>query len=401
MLIAFTSVPGFVTLVWRGMPTVWRGRHRRICCGLSCMPAVSPGRKTLEAMARWTPATLTAWRFGRWRKAASWPVPLLVRWLAPELVATWPAPANGLLSRCGDGRHADQRGPTPPVGQHGRLRQQHPWFLGRRCVLLRAAWDGERVPGGLRRILPPRQTPARSANVWWRARVRAWVPPSWATLVSVGGEAAYGAKAKMDRGKARDQADTTRRWGLVLARARPGKTVEDQSLKHLVPHVPHKSDPGPRVPRAHGRKGRKTLWTSRTRLCLRHVGDVTGGLRKHGRNMGPQPPPILGTNLAALPPSQVVCIAPKRWAIAIMHWERKAGLGLGEPQVRGDPNRREQAVGIAVLASLWVLRGCHHEMVPGNPWSLFQLQHALRLRVMTNQVEHTVKVRMAKTRKAA
>ena len=27
--------------------------------------------------------------------------------------------------------------------------------------------------------------------------------------------------------------------------------------------------------------------------------------------------------------------------------------------------------------------------------------HALRLRVMTNQVEHTVKVKMAKTRKAA
>jgi hypothetical protein len=28
MLIAFTYLPGFVTLVFRGMPTVWRGRHR-------------------------------------------------------------------------------------------------------------------------------------------------------------------------------------------------------------------------------------------------------------------------------------------------------------------------------------------------------------------------------------
>src|SRR3989475_8085780 len=57
--------------------------------------------------------------------------------------------------------------------------------------------------------------------------------------------------------------------------------------------------------------------------------------------------------------------------------------------------------GIAVLAYLFVLRVCHHEIVPGKPWSIFQLQHALRLRVMTNQVEHKVKVRMAKTRKAA
>jgi hypothetical protein len=30
MLIAFTYLPGFVTMVFRGMPTVWRGRHRLI-----------------------------------------------------------------------------------------------------------------------------------------------------------------------------------------------------------------------------------------------------------------------------------------------------------------------------------------------------------------------------------
>ena len=64
MLIAFTYLPGFVTMVLRGMPTVWRGRHRLIFCWLIFMQAVSPGRKTLEEMARWTPATITAWRFG-------------------------------------------------------------------------------------------------------------------------------------------------------------------------------------------------------------------------------------------------------------------------------------------------------------------------------------------------
>jgi hypothetical protein len=85
----------------------------------------------------------------------------------------------------------------------------------------------------------------------------------------------------------------------------------------------------------------------------------------------------------------------------LMHWELKSGLGLGEHQVSGDTNRSEKSVGIAVLAYLLVLRMCHHEIVPGKPWSLFQLQHALRLRVMTNQVEHTVKVKMAKACKAA
>ena len=167
-----------------------------------------------------------------------------------------------------------------------------------------------------------------------------------------------------------------------------------------VTHVPHKYYRCTRVPRAHG-KGRKTFWTYSTCLCLRHVGGVTVVLSKKGRNLGPQHTKILVTNLAALTPSQVVCIYQKRWAIELLNWELKSGLGLGEHQVSGDTNRSEKSVGIAVLAYLFVLRLCYHEIIPGKPWSIFQLQHVLRLRVMTNQVEHKVKVKMAKARKAA
>src|SRR5881397_1570042 len=98
MLIAFTSLPGFVTLVLRGMPTVWRGRHRLIFCWLIFMQAVHPGRKTLEEMARWTPATITAWRFGRLLKAAYWNVHLLVSWLAQDLMATLPRRTASCIS---------------------------------------------------------------------------------------------------------------------------------------------------------------------------------------------------------------------------------------------------------------------------------------------------------------
>jgi len=54
-----------------------------------------------------------------------------------------------------------------------------------------------------------------------------------------------------------------------------------------------------------------------------------------------------------------------------------------------------------VLAYLFLLRACHHKIIPGQSWSIFQLQHALQLRAMTNQVEHNVKVKMAKGHKAA
>jgi len=401
MLIAFTSLPGFVSRVFRGMPTGWRGRHRLIFCWLIFMQAVHPGRKTLEEMARWTPATITAWRFGRLLKAASWNVHIIVSWLAQDLLATLPAPAHGILSLCGDGSHADTRGTKHPVAQQGRISKHHPWFFGLRFVLLMAAWDDYRLPVGFRLMLPKRHAGYRSEHTLFREMVGDFVPPSWAKLVIGGGDAASGSKANMRMVQDRDKADAARRWGLVFAIARTWKTVEEQSLKNLVTHIPHKYDQCTRVPRAPGRTGRTTFWTSSTRLCLRHVGDVTVVLSKKGRNVSPQQTKILGTNLAELTPGHVVCIDQKRWAIELMNWELKSGLGLGEHHVSGDTNRSEQSVGIAVLASLLVLRLCHHEIVPGKPWSIFPLQHALRLRVMTNQVEHQVKVKMAKACKAA
>jgi len=401
MLMAFTYLPGFVTLVFRGMPTVWRGRHRLIFCWLVFMQAAHPGRHTLEEMARWTPASITAWRFGRLLKAAYWNVHLLVSWLAQDLVATLPAPANGILYLFGDGSHADKRGTKNPVAQKGRNRKQQPWFFGLRFVLLMAAWGSYRFPVGFRLILPKCHTGYRSENALFRDMVGEFVPPRWATLVIVGGDAAYGSKANMTMVKDRDKTDGTRRWGYVFAIARTWKTVEEKTIKNLVTHVPQTYYQRTRVPREAGSKGRRTFWTYHTRLSLRGVGDVTVVLSKRGRNMSPKQTKILVTNLAMLTPSQVVCVYQKRWAVELMHWELKSGLGLGEHQISGDKNRSEKSIGIAVLAYLFVLRVCHHEIVPGKSWSIFQLQHVLRLRVMTNQVEHQVKVKMAKTRKAA
>ena len=401
MLMAFTYLPGFVTMVFRGMPTVWRGRHRLIFCWLVFMQAVPPGRKTLAEMAKWTPATITAWRFGRLLKATYWNVHLLVGWLAQDLLATLPPPANGVLYLFGDGSHADKRGTKNPVAQKGRISQQHPWFFGLRFVLLMAAWDGYRVPAGFRLIVPKRHPAYRSENTLFREMVGEFVPPPWAKLVVVGGDAAYGSKANMRMVQDRDKTDTARRWGFVFAIARTWKTVEEKTLKNLVTHLPHIYDQRTQVPREGAGKGHRTFWTYHTRVCLRHVGDVTLVLSKKGRNTGPHNTKLLVTHLAELTPRQVVSMYQKRWAIELMHWELKSGLGLGEPQVSGNKDRSEKSVGIAVLAYLFVLRVCHHEIVPGKPWSIFQLQHALRLRAMTNQVEHKVKVKMAKTRKAA
>jgi hypothetical protein len=67
-----------------------------------------------------------------------------------------------------------------------------------------------------------------------------FVPPSWAKLVIVGGDAAYGSKANMDMVKDRDKADTARRWGFVFAIGHTWNIVEDKAMKNLVAHVPQK-----------------------------------------------------------------------------------------------------------------------------------------------------------------
>src|SRR5690349_1893095 len=126
-----------------------------------------------------------------------------------------------------------------------------------------------------------------------------WVPPRWARLVIVGGDAAYGSQANMRMVQERDKTDVARRWGFVFAIARTWKTVEDKAIKHLVTHLPRKYSQRTRVPREHTGTGSKTFWTYQPCLNLRHVGDVTVVLSKRGRNTGPKQTEILVTNLAA------------------------------------------------------------------------------------------------------
>ena len=138
-----------------------------------------------------------------------------------------------------------------------------------------------------------------------------------------------------------------------------------------------------------------------TRLCLRHIGDVTVILSKRGRNLGPKPTQILVTNLDEWIPRQVVSAYQGRWPVEQINRELKTDLGLGAHQVSREEGRSEKSFGIAVLAYLLLIRAYHQEILPGTSWSIAQLQHALRLRIITNQVEHNVKTRLTKARKAA
>jgi Transposase DDE domain len=400
-MIAVTYLPLFVTLLFRGMPGVWKHRHRLVLCWLIVMQALFPGRKTLEELARWTPDSITAWRFRRVLKAAYWNIHLLVEWWAQEAFNALPPPQDGTLHLVGDGSVKPKRGTQHPVAQKGRKSEHQPWFWGVRFALLIATWDSYRFPVAFRLIRPKTHPEYCTENALFREMVRHFVPPVWATRVIVEGDAAYGSKENIQMVLKRDANDPARRWGFVFAIARTWKTVEDKAIKALVTHLPRKYYQRTRVPRLPGAKGYKTFWVYSTRLCLRHIGNVTVVLSKKGRNLGPKHTKILVTNLDEWIPRQVVGAYQRRWPVEQINRELKTDLGLGEHQVSKDEKRIEKSLGIAVLAYLLLLRMCHQEIVPGKAWSIAQLQHTFRLRVMTNQVEHTLKARLTKARKVA
>ena len=46
-MVTVTYLPLFVTILFRGMPGIWKSRHRLLLCWLVFMQALYPGRKTL------------------------------------------------------------------------------------------------------------------------------------------------------------------------------------------------------------------------------------------------------------------------------------------------------------------------------------------------------------------
>jgi hypothetical protein len=365
------------------------------------MQALFPGHKTLEELARWTPTQITAWRFRRMLKASYWNVHLLLEWWVQEALKTLPPPKDGDLHLVGDGSDKPKRGLQNPLAQKGRKSEHHPWFFGIRFARLMVNWDSYRLPAAFRLMRPKSHPKYQPENALFREMVGRFVPPPWAKRVIVEGEAAYGSHENIKMVQQRDADDAARRWGFVFAIARTWKTVEDKAIKDLVTHLPRIVYQRTRVPRLPGAKGCKTFWVYSTRLCLRHIGDVTVVLSKRGRNLGPKQTKILVTNLDEWTRRQVVGAYQHRWPVEQINRELKTDLGLGAHQVSREEGRIEKSFGIAVVAYLLLIRACHQEILPGTSWSIAQLQHAFRLRIITNQVEHNVKTRLAKARKAA
>jgi hypothetical protein len=265
-MITVTYLPLFVTLLFRGMPGIWKHRHRLVLCWLIVMQALFPGRKTVEELARWTPGSITVWRIRCVLKAAYWDIPLLVAWWVEAALQTLPPPKDGTRYLVGDGSVKPKRGAQNPLAQKGRKSEHQPWFFGIRFALLIANWDVDRLPVAFRLIRPKNHREYQPENVLFREMVSRFHPPTWATRILVEGDAAYGSQANMKMVQKRDANDPNRRWGFVFAIARTWKTVEGKALKDLVTPMPRTYDQRTRVPSLQEAHGSKTFWIFSKRL---------------------------------------------------------------------------------------------------------------------------------------
>jgi len=189
-MLNITSVPMFVTQLFRGMPGVWKHQHRLILIWLIVMQALFPGRKSVAALARWTPSDITEWRFRRLLKAAYWDVYRLIDWWAHQVISVLPPPEDGVLTLTGDGSDKPKRAKKNSLAQKGRKSKHDPWFFGVRFALLIVSWDVFRLPVAFRLIRPKSHPKSRTENDLFREMVQAFTPPTWAKVVIVEGDAA-------------------------------------------------------------------------------------------------------------------------------------------------------------------------------------------------------------------
>jgi hypothetical protein len=398
---SFTCLPPAIRILFKGMPGVWRHRHRLVFCWLIVMQIVTSGARTLSGLSQSSPGFITEWRFRRLLSAGYWSLKVLLHWFAEEAIKSLPTPQNKVVHVIADGSKKDKRGQKNPAAQKGRMNEHHAWFFGIKFVVLMVAWDNYRIPVDFQMVLPKGHPEYKKENELFRHMLSHFQPPDWAKVVIVIGDAAFAAKDNMKLIQARDKADSQRRWGFVFAIARTWNMADGKSLRNLVKHTPHSCYRQTWIPRLPDHKGRKTFWIFEKLTSLKHLGDVTVVLTKKGRNVGPQNTKLLVTNLLELTGRQVIDIYQRRWAIEILFKELKSGLGLGEHQVTKKLPRIEKSLGIALIAYLFLLRARKDDIKPGKPWSIFQLKTNFTMDLIQKQFQHSMALEINKWKKAA
>jgi IS4 transposase len=100
----------------------------------------------------------------------------------------------------------------------------------------------------------------------------------------------------------------------------------------------------------------------------------------------------------------VISIYQRRWPIEIIFKELKSALGsgeLGEHQALKEEKRIKNSIGTAIISCLFLPTVCKEDINQGQSWGIFNLQEKFRIKVMTNQIKHSMNLEIEKLQQAA
>jgi hypothetical protein len=262
-----------------------QARHFVLFCWLVVAIIRDPGVGTLKGALPYVPAGLSYWALLRMLRSGQWDAQAVLRGMSKKVVRILPPPANGRLYLIGDTTHKTKRGRQHPLGHVPRQSESSPSTFGFDMVVLIASGDGFRIPVALAPIDPKRKG---HPHILFRQMLEDFEPPAWVREIIVVADAGDAANVPLTRINALP-------WTYVFAMPRTRKFTNGKDGRDMVHHLPKVRYRRRATSTPDGR--RQDYWVFMRHAERHQLGDVTIGLSKKRRNLGPKRGTIIVTNL--------------------------------------------------------------------------------------------------------
>lgn len=385
-----STLPIFVTKIFKKLPVIFKDSHKRSLIWFILLIAMGVGNYKLTNMAQSASVYTKEWRFRRFLSAGYWCLRTILIWLVDEIIKDLPKPKDGTIYLIGDGSKKEKRSKKNPYMQKGKIRQGAAWFFGIRFCILMMSWNNFRIPVDFEILYPKGHKKYRNENKLFRDMLKRFIAPKWAKQVVVLCDAGYASTENLqyirDRGKV-DLNALGINWYFCFAIAKTVKFSDNKSLRDLCRHLKKGCYEKTFIPGINTRH-KKCYWTFSKTVQLRDVGEVTIVLSKKRRNYGPKNIKVIVTNLPNPSQKIVLSIYQKRFLIEVLFRELKSGMGLGKQQVTKNAKRIENSIGCSIVAYLLILKLQSKDIQENKSWSIFSLRENFRHRIYQSQAIH-------------
>jgi hypothetical protein len=145
-MLQFTRLPKPVANWLHVLRPMFHHRHHLVFCWLLVCQAIYQEKATIKGLARLAPRHIAEWHLRRLLTATYWNWRVLLWWFADQVIATLPAPEDGVCYLVVDSTLKDKTGQKHPLAKKGRLNEYAPYIFGLHIVVVMLQWGNYRIP---------------------------------------------------------------------------------------------------------------------------------------------------------------------------------------------------------------------------------------------------------------